>query len=459
MNDVHFDDPQGLLSLLSRAALASARASPSATTCAVALYYGYERVPRPRTGRPGGVHREFLRRGLRRRLRGGDAWPGAARLPDQSSPRAAAAGGQAFRGLTGTLSLTRQLSPERASSPSAGGATPTFRLSRPTLSTSPPDGQVLASFVLAWSLSVNAGVGYQENQYETVATGLAVPREDTILGWTLGLSRPLGSFAYVRADYRRDRRRSNLPGLRRHDRRVHAPARARPLRHFGGTMNGMVALLLLAALPGLRCPRAGGAPGRGRGRTAGHARSGTQRPPGGRRQAPRPRSTAWARATCWRSRSSATTTSRAPPPCRRAARSRCRCWARCRWPASPWRRSSASSPPCSRRDYLVNPQVEVKVKEYQSQFVSVVGEVNSPGRKPLRGRTRLIDVLVEAGGFTPTRLGRGRRSRARRAPSTAARARCSCASEARRAHAPGPDQPRAPPAERRHHHAPRRSTM
>jgi polysaccharide export outer membrane protein len=53
----------------------------------------------------------------------------------------------------------------------------------------------------------------------------------------------------------------------------------------------------------------------------------------------------------------------------------------------------------------VNPQVEVKVKEYQSQFVSVVGEVNSPGRKPLRGRTRLFDVLIDAGGFTPRASG------------------------------------------------------
>jgi polysaccharide biosynthesis/export protein len=57
------------------------------------------------------------------------------------------------------------------------------------------------------------------------------------------------------------------------------------------------------------------------------------------------------------------------------------------------------------RDYLVNPQVEVKVKDFQSQFVSVVGEVNSPGRKPLRGRTRLIDVLIDAGGFTPRASG------------------------------------------------------
>jgi polysaccharide export outer membrane protein len=57
------------------------------------------------------------------------------------------------------------------------------------------------------------------------------------------------------------------------------------------------------------------------------------------------------------------------------------------------------------KDYLVNPQVEVKVREYQSQFVSVVGEVNSPGRKPIRGRMRLVDALVESGGFRPTASG------------------------------------------------------
>ena len=54
------------------------------------------------------------------------------------------------------------------------------------------------------------------------------------------------------------------------------------------------------------------------------------------------------------------------------------------------------------RDFLVDPQVEVSVKEYQSQFAIVVGEVNSPGRVPLHGRTRLIDLLVAAGGFKPS---------------------------------------------------------
>lgn len=57
------------------------------------------------------------------------------------------------------------------------------------------------------------------------------------------------------------------------------------------------------------------------------------------------------------------------------------------------------------RDYLVNPQVDVKVRDYQSRFVTVLGEVNTPGRKALRGRTRLIDVLVEAGGFSPRASG------------------------------------------------------
>jgi polysaccharide biosynthesis/export protein len=57
-------------------------------------------------------------------------------------------------------------------------------------------------------------------------------------------------------------------------------------------------------------------------------------------------------------------------------------------------------------DYLVHPQVDVRVKEYQSQFVTLLGEVSTPGRRPLRGgQARLIDVLVEAGGLTPRASG------------------------------------------------------
>ncbi|HSD65158.1 MAG TPA: SLBB domain-containing protein [Vicinamibacteria bacterium] len=50
-------------------------------------------------------------------------------------------------------------------------------------------------------------------------------------------------------------------------------------------------------------------------------------------------------------------------------------------------------------DDLASPRVAVRVKEYQSQFVWVRGAVRQPGRKPLRSGTRLVDALLDAGGF------------------------------------------------------------
>ncbi len=50
--------------------------------------------------------------------------------------------------------------------------------------------------------------------------------------------------------------------------------------------------------------------------------------------------------------------------------------------------------------YLREPQVDVGVKEYRSQWVVVSGEVLEPGRVPLRGGTRLKEVLGEADGFS-----------------------------------------------------------
>ncbi len=51
------------------------------------------------------------------------------------------------------------------------------------------------------------------------------------------------------------------------------------------------------------------------------------------------------------------------------------------------------------RSYLVDPQVDVEVEEYRSQWVMVTGEVRIPSRISLRGGTRLKEVLAEAGGF------------------------------------------------------------
>lgn len=52
------------------------------------------------------------------------------------------------------------------------------------------------------------------------------------------------------------------------------------------------------------------------------------------------------------------------------------------------------------RDFLVDPQVSVDVREYRSQWVTIIGEVRNPGKYVLRRNMRVIDVLAEAGGAT-----------------------------------------------------------
>lgn len=52
------------------------------------------------------------------------------------------------------------------------------------------------------------------------------------------------------------------------------------------------------------------------------------------------------------------------------------------------------------KDYLVDPQVTVKVKEHRSQWITLVGEVQRPGKYFLQGSKTLLEVLTEAGGFT-----------------------------------------------------------
>jgi polysaccharide export outer membrane protein len=53
------------------------------------------------------------------------------------------------------------------------------------------------------------------------------------------------------------------------------------------------------------------------------------------------------------------------------------------------------------RSYLVNPKVDVQIEAFRSQWVMVSGEVRLAGRTPLRGGTRLKEVISEAGGLGP----------------------------------------------------------
>ncbi len=50
------------------------------------------------------------------------------------------------------------------------------------------------------------------------------------------------------------------------------------------------------------------------------------------------------------------------------------------------------------KDFIRNPQVFVKVVEFNSQKVMVLGEVSNPGEYVLKGETRLLQILSQAGG-------------------------------------------------------------
>ncbi len=52
--------------------------------------------------------------------------------------------------------------------------------------------------------------------------------------------------------------------------------------------------------------------------------------------------------------------------------------------------------------YLRNPQINVSVKEYNSQRVTLEGEIKKPGIYPFRGRMTLLQLVASAGGFEAT---------------------------------------------------------
>jgi polysaccharide biosynthesis/export protein len=50
--------------------------------------------------------------------------------------------------------------------------------------------------------------------------------------------------------------------------------------------------------------------------------------------------------------------------------------------------------------FIRSPQVNILVSEMQSQQVSVLGQVNMPGRYPVDGKRSLTDIIAVAGGLT-----------------------------------------------------------
>jgi hypothetical protein len=129
----------------------------------------------------------------------------------QTNPLAVAKS-SSFKGMTLGGSLRRELGHSssvelqvnRATEPSAYDTNAYYVTNSVTATLSVP-----APFQV-WT---RGSVGLLRNDYPNDAPGLAVPRRDDILGWTVGLGREIGWRVFVRADYRRERRYSNLPGL------------------------------------------------------------------------------------------------------------------------------------------------------------------------------------------------------------------------------------------------------
>lgn len=51
-------------------------------------------------------------------------------------------------------------------------------------------------------------------------------------------------------------------------------------------------------------------------------------------------------------------------------------------------------------DYLVSPSVGVRISDYQSQWVNIMGQVKRPGKHYLKGQSTLIDLITESGGLS-----------------------------------------------------------
>jgi hypothetical protein len=127
---------------------------------------------------------------------------------DQSTPNAGV-GGTGYSGLTLAAALTRQLGRESTLAVYASRST--------TPSAFEQNGFYVSSSLqgtlqlpLPAELQLRCGLGYQWNDYRTAASEIGRPREDRLLGWQVGLRRPVRPNLLLSADFRREERRSNV---------------------------------------------------------------------------------------------------------------------------------------------------------------------------------------------------------------------------------------------------------
>ena len=130
---------------------------------------------------------------------------------DQENPDAAP-GGTRYTGPYARASVTKEFSRGARLSLGAGRSTPLSAFEENGFYVSTGALGAL-SFPLPLGFAAAAGASYQWNSYRTASSELGAPREDRIFGWSAGVGRALTRWCFLRGDYRRDRRYSNVKSL------------------------------------------------------------------------------------------------------------------------------------------------------------------------------------------------------------------------------------------------------
>ncbi|HEX9188386.1 MAG TPA: outer membrane beta-barrel protein, partial [Vicinamibacteria bacterium] len=170
--------------------------------------YAYDAVPRPdeRPEAESTAHSALLTlSGEITPLLSGDVTVG---YRSQDSP-GAGAGGTGYSGLTLSAALSRQIGRESNVAVYASRSTPLSAYEQNAFYVSTAlQGTVRLPLLARFEL--RGGLGYQWNDYRTVASAIGRPREDEILGWYVGLRRPLWENVFLSGAYRSEDRKSNV---------------------------------------------------------------------------------------------------------------------------------------------------------------------------------------------------------------------------------------------------------
>jgi hypothetical protein len=126
----------------------------------------------------------------------------------QDSPNAAE-GGQSFSGFVVSAALQRELGRDASVSLYANRSTPLSAFDQNAFYVTTGIQGVL-EVPIAARFEARGGIGYQWNDYRTIAEEIGAEREDRILGWFVGLRRPIAQKLSLSAAYRREDRSSNI---------------------------------------------------------------------------------------------------------------------------------------------------------------------------------------------------------------------------------------------------------